>query len=316
MTAKRFSSGDAVADRRAGYAAQFAARGEIQSAIDVLKSALELVPDWVAGWFQLGEYCQTAGQGHAAVEAWERALQLDPADALGASLKSDLARAVPLAESMPPAFVELLFDQYAPDFDSALVERLGYRGPEILMQQLLAGGFRRAASALDLGCGTGLMGEVLRAHCDRLEGIDISAGMLARAKAKGLYDALHRRDIARLDASAASYDLIVAADVFAYLGALEHVVAWCSRTLAPRGMLAFTVEAGEEDIVLRDSRRFAHGKAYLGALLEQAGFADVGIQPCVVRQDRGADIRSYCVVASLMPLRHDREGDGEAVETA
>ncbi|WP_439634378.1 methyltransferase [Glycocaulis sp.] len=314
MTATRFSSGDPVADRRAEYAGQFAARGETQAAIDVLKSALELAPHWTAGWFQLGQYHQDAGQHEAAGEAWARVLEIDPSDPFGASLKLDLARAVPLAESMPPAFVELLFDQYAPDFDSALVERLQYRGPEILMQRLQAAGFRHARNALDLGCGTGLMGEVLRPHCGRLEGVDLSARMLARAKAKGIYDALHKRDIARQEASGELYDLIVAADVFAYIGALENVIAWCRNALAPDGMLAFTVEAGEGDTVLRDSRRFAHGQDYIAALLAQAGFSGIAIHPCVVRQDRGEDILSYCVVASLAPLRHDREDDGEARE--
>jgi len=160
MAATRFTSSDPVADRRAGYAEQLAERGDVEAATEVLAGALELAPLWAAGWFRLGEFNELAGQGEAAVIAWERALALEPSDPFGASLKRDLARAVPLAESMPPAFVELLFDQYAPGFDAALVDRLGYKGPEIIMQRLLAGGFTRAARVLDLGCGTGLAGEV------------------------------------------------------------------------------------------------------------------------------------------------------------
>lgn len=312
MTAMRFSSGDPIVDRRADYADQLGERGDIEAAIELLAGALELVPAWAAGWFQLGEFEEAAGRIEAAIAAWERALEIDPADPMGASLKRDLARAEPLAESMPPAFVESLFDQYAPRFEAALVDALQYRGPQILLQRLIANGFTRARNALDLGCGTGLMGEALRPHCTRLEGIDISARMLAEAGAKGVYDALHKRDIARLDLTCERYNLIVAADVFAYVGALEGVIAWCRAALNEGGMLAFTVEAGEGDVVLRESRRFAHGRDYLAALLEQAGFAFTGIYPCVVRQDRGEDIRSFCVVAGLSPLRHDREGDGEA----
>ncbi|MGP1275505.1 MAG: methyltransferase domain-containing protein [Caulobacterales bacterium] len=312
MTAARFSSSDPVADRRADYAEQFAARGDFQAAADVLSSALELVPAWTAGWFRLGEFHEKAGQGEAALRAWDQALELDPADPFGASLKRDLARAMPVAESMPPAFVELLFDQYASRFDAALTRGLEYRGPDILLARLQANGFERAAHALDLGCGTGLMGEVLRPFSGRLAGVDLSAGMLAEAEAKGVYDALAKADIARMDMVPAQYDLIVAADVFAYVGALEAVIAWCRAALLPGGYLAFTVEAAEEDIVLKESRRFAHGAPYLENLLTQAGFAAIDLAPCVVRKDRGEDIHSFCVVAALPAICHDREGDGEA----
>jgi predicted TPR repeat methyltransferase len=316
MTATRFSSGDPVADRRADYAGQFAARGDIDAAIEVLAGALELVPGWAAGWYRLGEFHERAGQMAQAVAAWDRALEMDPADLMGAGLKRDLARAIPLADSMPPAFVERLFDQYAPAFDAALVDRLHYRGPDLLMQGLIANGFSSADRVLDLGCGTGLMGEVLRPHAAWLEGFDISARMLAEAEAKGVYDVLAKRDIARLELESERYDLIVAADVFAYVGALEGVIGWCRAALRTGGRLAFTVEAGEADVFLRESRRFAHGRAYLAGLLDQAGFAFTDIRDCVVRQDRGRDIGSFCVIASLAPARHDREGDGEACLTA
>lgn len=315
MTALRFSSGDPAADRRADYADQYAARGDLDAAVDVLSGALELAPGWAAGWYRLGEFFERAGHPDKAVSAWERALALDPADRLGAGLKLDLVRAEPLSESLPAAFVEALFDQYAPRFDTALRDRLNYRGPDLLLQALVESGFARAARVLDLGCGTGLMGEVLRGCSDWLEGIDISAGMLAAARAKNIYDALVKQDIARAAPAAPPYGLIVAADVFAYVGALEGVVSWCRASLAPEGILAFTVEAAHPDeapVVLRESRRFAHRQDYLDTLLSSAGFCRVEIRPCVVRQDRGADIASLCVVASLPVVRHDREGDGEA----
>lgn len=315
MTATRFSSGDPAADRRADYAEQFAARGDIDAAIEVLAGALELAPGWAAGWYRLGEFHERAGQAAQAVAAWDRSMAIDPEDMCGASLKRDLARATPIADSMPPAFVERLFDQYAPRFEAALVDGLQYRGPQILLQRLQASGFVSAHRVLDLGCGTGLMGEAIRAFAGRLEGVDISARMLAGAQAKGVYDALHKRDIARMEVGGARYDLIIAADVFAYVGALEGVIGWCRAALDEGGLLAFTVEAGEADVTLRESRRFAHGRAYLADLLDRAGFAVTDIAACVVRQDRGADIASWCVVAALAAPRHSPEGDGEACLT-
>lgn len=312
VVARPFSSGDPAADRRAAYAETLALHGDLTAAIEVLSGALDLAPGWAGGWFRLGEYHERAGDTAAAAQAWERALAADPADPFGAGLKRDLLRHVPVAESMPPAFVEALFDQYAPRFDQALRGRLHYRGPEILRDQLLRCGFTRAVRALDLGCGTGLMGVVLRPCCDWLGGIDLSAGMLAEARAKGVYDRLDKGDIGGLSVGGAHYDLIVAVDVFAYLGALERIVAWCAGSLAPGGRLAFTVEAGDEPVMLRDSRRFAHSRSYIEGLLRDAGFAGVHVEDCVVRQDRGQDIAALAVVAADPAPRRALEGEGEA----
>lgn len=312
MVARPFPSGEPRADRRAAYAETMLQHGERDAAIEVMTGALDLVPGWAAGWFRLGEMLEGSGRMDEAVRAWDRALAADPVDRLGAGMKRALASAGPAAETMPAAFVELLFDQYAPTFDKALVDKLDYRGPEILMEALRASGFARAARALDLGCGTGLMGAALRPHVDWLGGWDISAGMLAEAKAKALYDLIEKRDIATVGIGPHRYDLIVAADVFMYLGALERIVGWCAGSLAPGGRLAFSVELGTGPVELRESRRFAHSRGYIEGLMRDAGFADVAIGDCVLRQDRGNSITALWVVASGLPLTHDREGDGEA----
>ena len=236
----------------------------------------------------------------------------DPADRLGAGLKRDLARKVPMVEAMPPAFVEALFDQYAAKFDRALVQKLDYRAPWLLRDAL---GERRFGRVMDLGCGTGLAGEVFRASVDWIEGCDLSAAMLGEAQAKGVYDGLEKADLAELQIGA-QYDLILAADVFVYLGALERIVAWCAGSLNPGGVLAFTVEAGREPLVLRESRRFAHSRAYLEGVLSAAGFTDLHLTEAAIRKDRGEEIRGYVVVAGGLSRQRDRQGDGEDVALA
>ena len=312
MASIPFPSPDPRADRRAEYAEALAGDGDIEAAIEVLSGAMDLVPQWAAGWFRLGELLERAGKIEAAANAWERAIAADPSDRLGAGLKRDLLRASGLRESMPAAFVETLFDQYAGKFDASLVGKLKYRGPQYLLEALQANGLARAGRALDLGCGTGLMGEALRPHCEWLGGYDISAGMLAQASRKGVYDLLEKRDISRLQLGEGRFDLIVAADVFIYLGALERIVGWCAGSLNSGGVLAFTVEAGGKPVELRESRRFAHSPQYVEGLLTDAGFAGVSLTQCVLRQDRGQDVAGLCVVASPAPFRRDREPDGEA----
>ncbi|WP_158963757.1 class I SAM-dependent DNA methyltransferase [Chachezhania sediminis] len=286
------SSGDLLADRRADYA-EGLLPGDPAAAADLYAQALERAPDWAAGWFRLGEIrAQAALPG--ADTAFEAALQADPADRLGASLQLDLLRDRSLTDTMPPAFVETLFDQYAPEFETALVDRLDYRAPALLKAGLVA----PLGRVLDLGCGTGLMGHDLRDGASWLEGWDISAEMLRIAGDKGLYDRLDKRDLTALEPQAEAWDLITAADVFAYLGALENIVGWVARALRPGGRFAFTVEGhdGAQAYVLRDSRRYAHARPYLEALMDQAGF-DAKIGQDVLRQDRGAPIRGFIVHA-------------------
>ena len=307
-----YASGDRAADRRAEFAETLAGLDDFSAAAETLASALELAPSWAAGWYRLGELHQSAGALKDAARAWRRAMELDPADRFGSRARLELLTGEQVADALPPAFVEALFDQYAPRFDAALIDGLAYRGPQILMRALDEAGLRNVARALDLGCGTGLMGEVVRLRCGVLEGVDLSAGMLEIARCRQLYDHLFKADICALPLDESGYDLIVAADVFAYVGALEGVIAWCAGSLTPGGRLAFTVEAADgAGLVLRESRRYAHGRAYLAALMAQAGFEAVRIEACVVRKDRGADIESFVVTATKPAARRALEGDGE-----
>lgn len=289
-----FSSGDLIADRRADCAEGLLTHGDPVAAADLYQQALDLVPGWAAGWYRLGEIRADHGLPDA-IAAFDQALRFDPADRLGAALRRDLLRARPTSEAVPVAFVEALFDQYAPGFDHALVETLGYRGPQLLRAGLTG----RFGRALDLGCGTGLMGAELRGICDWLEGWDISAEMLREAAAKALYDRLEKHDLGGLAPPVAVWDLLTAADVFIYLGALDRIVAWAALALVPGGVFAFTAEAhdGPAPMQLRDSRRYAHSEAYLRDLLAQAGFGAVQISRAVLRRDRGADVMGFVVMS-------------------
>ncbi|TNF15344.1 MAG: methyltransferase domain-containing protein [Rhodobacteraceae bacterium] len=304
------SSGDLIADRRADYA-EALLPDDPGAASELYAQALELAPGWAAGWFRLGEIRAEAGLAGAA-EAFEAAIAADPADRLGASLRRDLLRERSLADAMPSAFVETLFDQYAPGFEEALVEKLDYRAPQLLAAEL-AQPFGRV---LDLGCGTGLMGLELREGAAWLEGWDISAEMLREAEAKGIYDRLEKRDLSALEPAFEAWDLITAADVFAYLGALEQIVGWVAAALAPGGRFAFTVEAhdGAEAYVLRESRRYAHAETHLNALMSEAGF-ETRIRRAVLRRDRGAPIEGLVVQARKLGEARGRiSGDMRELE--
>ena len=132
-------------------------------------------------------------------EAFRMSLVADPADAQGATARLALIGRARRAAALPQAYVARLFDDYAPRFDAHLTKNLGYRAPALIADALSAvAPGRRFASALDLGCGTGLMGEALRGRVDHLTGVDLSAAMIAKARERGVYDGLIVGDAAAL----------------------------------------------------------------------------------------------------------------------
>jgi predicted TPR repeat methyltransferase len=295
----QLSSGNLLADRRATYAEMLLGGGDPNAAADLMREALALASDWAAGWFRLGEILEASGRAPEAETAWREALRLDPEDRMGATLKLGLTASTNGIVAPPSAFVETLFDQYAEEFDAALVNRLEYCVPGLLQEALLNAGCTAFAHAVDLGCGTGLMGERLRAATSFLEGYDISAGMLREAEAKRIYDRLERRDLQTLPALARVADLVTAADVFMYVGELERLFSRIAELLLAGGHFAFSVEFndGPEEMVLRPSRRYAHSKAYVERLLAEKGFALISQNTATIRMDRGEPVVGLIVVA-------------------
>ncbi len=171
--------------------------------------------------------------------------------------------------------------------------------PELIVAALDDAGVSHATSAVDLGCGTGLMGAALRSRVTRLEGWDISAAMLQKARARGIYDRLGRADLHALRLDPASADLVVAADVFMYVGALEGVFATVAQALAPLGVFAFSVEAADagSGFVLLPTRRYAHAPDYVEGALAGCKLGIVSISRQIIRTDRKAPIEGLIVVA-------------------
>ena len=302
-SSSHLSSGDLLADRRLEHARGYFEAGEAGAAAELMEQALEIVPEWAAGWFELATFHEAAGAREAAIAAYERALGLEPEDRCGAGLRLVRLGARAQPDAPPPAHVRDLFDGYAARFERALVEGLGYRVPQHLAAALeRAAPERRFAQAIDLGCGTGLMAPEIRDRVGRLDGVDLSSAMIAEARAKGLYDALAVGELVQdLDGRAAhSADLVIAADVFCYLGDLVPVFGAVARVLEPGGVFAFSVEALEADdgqeIRLRDSLRYAHGLAHLERAAAASGLTRASLERVVGRRDRGADIAAFVMV--------------------
>jgi predicted TPR repeat methyltransferase len=292
------SSGDPLLDRRLAWARGLMERGEAAAAAALLAETMAAAPDFLAAWFALGEACEQSGAPDEAAAAFRRALALDPADRLGVSLR--LARLEAQPAAMPPAYVRALFDQYAPRFDRELVGHLSYRGPAVLLAAIdnvvgAATGFDRA---LDLGCGTGLMGATLRPRAGALLGVDLSPAMLAEARAKTLYDRLIAADLMDFLADeAGAFDLVVAADVLVYFLDLAPVLAAVARVLMPGGLFAFTLEHGSE-LALGEGLRYAHSEGHLRDAATAAGLAVRHLAAVSTRSEKGKPVAGLVAVLS------------------
>jgi len=318
-----------------------AALGQTTQAIDLLLRSAELEPEAIETWVHLGAAYAETGQFPMALEALNRALDLQPQTLIAlrhkASVLRELGRWNESAQCLkllhqngggddftrymldavlhaeigwaqeppaPPAgYVANLFDRYADDFSSHL-SQLDYRAPDILVKAAMNCLSHPWPHVLDLGCGTGLVGQYLKGNSLRVDGVDLSLGMVNRALESGHYSRVWQADIhdAMEQAHGAEdrYDLIVSADVFIYVGALERAFQLVTRVLRAGGGLAFSLEEwaeGPEEYVLRPSLRYAHSLAYIRRLASNHGMQILRADRDLLRHDHGKAISGlFCIL--------------------
>jgi len=260
--------------------------GEIEKALNTYPllagDAAEPVADIIRDAFaQFSAY----DYPEAAIAVGQYRLAQNPGDPtqrylLDAVSGRDLSRA-------PADYLEDYFDRFAPTFEHKLVDVLHYDAPAQMAE--LVGKERQAFGAmLDLGCGTGLAAPHLAPLGGVLTGVDLSGGMLEKARIRGLYTSLMKTDaITFLNGSLETYDLIFAADVLVYLGDLASLFAAVARVLRTDGLFAVSIETVQgQDYCLLPSGRFAHSPSYLEHLAASS-FACVTKQAAMIRLEAG-----------------------------
>ncbi len=258
---------------------------QLPQALASLDKALALQPEHASAWGNRGLLLKELGRLQEAAACFERAIAAG-ADAelmayyLAGLQASGASGAAPGAAppTAPRRYVETLFDSYAADFQTHLLHNLRYQGHAQLVSRFQATAERPAqhfASVLDMGCGTGLAGVCIRPLAEHLEGLDLSAVMVAQARETGAYEALFHNDLlSHLNATQRRYDLVMAADVFIYVGELSAVFAAVANVLLPGGRFCFTLELAEQGqgVQLMPSLRYTHSETYVRQLAGQHGF--------------------------------------------
>ncbi|WP_051961260.1 tetratricopeptide repeat protein [Devosia riboflavina] len=232
----------------------------------ILDKGRTLHPNDAGIFRELGQAQLDLGQPDAALKSFSRATKLVPNDLYSRHMASALAT----TGAPNPGYVAELFDSYAGTFDAHLTGKLEYRVPQALAAALAEHG-PVAGPTLDVGCGTGLVATTLPETLRPIDGIDISEKMIAKAQERGVYRHLRTGDAHAVLADepdfAGPYGLIVAADVFIYIGDIGDLFASLAARLAPGGILAFSIEFNEaQGIAIRSSGRFSHSPAYIHGL--------------------------------------------------
>lgn len=262
--------------------------GRHDDAYRAFEAALALDPDLEPPYVNLGHLLEHTGRGTEACALYMRALERGLNEGL---FRHHLAAASKEAtDASPEAWVRFTFDNFAPQFDRHL-QKLGYAVPAQLAALLLA----RAPGPfdlVDLGCGTGLCGQALAAQRGHFVGVDLSPRMLVEARKLGVYDELVAAEVQGWLAAApeASRDVMLAADVFIYIGALEHVFHDVHRVLRAGGWFAFSIEeCADRDYRLEATGRYAQAAAYIGRLAQHRFRIDRDVR-AVLRVEEGTPV--------------------------
>ena len=308
---------------------------EPQNAIGPLTRSLELQPDNARCLHERAMAHRDARELDAAERDYRAAAALDPANARvregfgrllyrlnrveeaarvyreWRELEPDNPVAVYMAGAMsgdqalrraPDAYITTSFDNFASTYEDNLTS-LGYKAHELVIAALRAAADGRVLEhVLDAGCGTGFCGPLLRPLTRRLTGVDLSASMIDRARAKGSYDAFEVAELCGyMRAHPATFDAVVSADTLNYFGALEDPFAGAAACLRPGGWLVFTLEkmvqGAAQSYRIEPHGRYSHAPDYVRAALAAAGFEEVAAIEGTLRRERGVDVAGLVITA-------------------
>ncbi len=275
---------------------------QAELAVDTLKEAIDIDPDDLVSHSNLGKslydlhHAGNVEKAKTIAQDWV-ALFPDQPDAahMGAAVAGLVA-----PSRANDAYVADVFNDFAPDFEVKLKE-LGYQAPTLL-QELIAQELvppHNSLSILDAGCGTGLCAPLLKPWASRLDGVDLSPGMLEKAEERGEYDLLEEAELTSfLNDHTKEYHLSVAADVFCYFGDLEDIFAASHNALKENGYLAFSLEC--KDVInfeLHPSGRYSHSENYVTTCLTKTNFDIIKKENVTLRWEYGSEVLGIIVLA-------------------
>jgi len=244
------------------------------------------------------------------LESFEKALAQRPDWTVAAVNREATLLNLGCLSRVPPSSVIALFDDFSSHYDDTMLAKLGYRA-HIHLRTLAERVLPRLTPPwriLDLGLGTGLLGEVFKdlARGGRLDGIDLSPRMIEAARTRNIYDELILGDLESVLAKPGrSYDLILAADTMVYIGHLTTTFCGALNRLVPGGFYIFTCESKPgEGWDLTKAHRFRHSESYIRAEAARAGFDFVDSMECFLRTESAEPVPGIAVALRKPDTTH------------
>jgi predicted TPR repeat methyltransferase len=278
------------------------ALGEPDKAQACFERALQFKPGNTDTHYNLGVLCSDAGDRDQAARHFQHCLDRDPDDALGAGLLLAQLGLAAAPERTPQAQLLKLYDVRSRFWD----QETSYFGHALVAEGLQQHAGRANLEILDIGCGTGLAGALVRPLAGRLDGVDLSPAMLEKARDKGLYDKLDQADFVSFMAGHAdSYDAILGAATLIHFGNLHPVFQAAATCLRDGGLFVFTLfanEAGTDFAVaandkLAQSGCYTHSANYVERLAPESGFSVQALKKVIHEHDqKGNHIPGLLVV--------------------
>jgi predicted TPR repeat methyltransferase len=293
---------------RVDWAAMLYANGQADAAAEQYEQVLEIDPGNLLARSNLGRVLYKRGDLAGAEAHLRRCLELDPGDRHGVRLLLAVMGKAPPPDRISDTFVRSVYAERAKGWDETdtyFAHRLAAAAVE-----KFAG--RGALDIADVGCGTGLVGALVRDKARRLDGVDLSAEMLAVAGAKAVYDNLHQDELtAWLARTASQYDVVVSAATLIHFGDLLPPMEAAAHALRPSGLFVLTLfgpadpaEEGRVTISGGDlglAGCFIHGRRYVRDVAARAGFRVEMLADEVHERNNGAGVPGLVVVLRREP---------------
>ncbi len=256
--------------------------GCVEEAIDYYLQALKINPDLADVHNNLSVAYLAIKNNQAALQHFCEVLRLQPQNAAVQHTIDILMQKKNISQS-PPEYIRSLFDSYANHYEQHLLNDLHYQVPKTMYEIIVENFPQKKFDVLDLGCGTGLCGELFKPITNTLVGVDLSEKMLAVAAQKHIYTELIQAEISAIHSSQ-QYDLVIAADTLVYVGDWSDIMLTVARALQSAGIFIFNAEISEqENYVMTSSGRFAHHKKYIEKVAAENGFTILQYRKMILR---------------------------------
>ncbi len=256
--------------------------GKTEQAIKAYLEAVEAQPDYARAFANLGYLYHETGDSNKCRECCLNAQHLEPDNPQIKHMIAALG-VNPLPEAADQQYIKNLYKEYADHYDKHLSVTLKSRVPELIHNATLKH-LKKTPSdyaLLDLGCGTGICGQLFSQYTHNMVGVDLSEEMIEEARKKDIYRQLYTSDIDEyLNKTIAShgdekYDIIISSDVLIYIGNLKSVIAGAFKALSKGGLFSFSIESSTDscdDFILDATGRYKHNPQYISRISSESNF--------------------------------------------